>query len=185
MAGLIDQNSLGNDQIFTFLITTSLLCSVYKKSTTNINQDKTVIVCVDGITHYFLLIFYVEGVFNSFPSKIKSFNQKCILTELKRKLRFLLWCYISARYVEYWNLFSIISFSSKHPTIKFILHCFSTACEQIVVRCFPVSTLTREKRISVQYLQHLDQWLHEGLQLRSNIFQVGASFLDWLWVEQS
>ena len=29
-----------------------------------------------------------------------------------------------------------------------------------------------DKRISVQYLSHLDQWLQEGLQLRSNAFQL-------------
>ncbi|CAE1243244.1 SBF1_2 [Acanthosepion pharaonis] len=56
--------------------------------------------------------------------------------------------------------------------------CDPLACEQIVVRCFPVSTLTREKRISVQYLQHLDQWLHEGLQLRSSIFQLMKIVFD-------
>ena len=47
-----------------------------------------------------------------------------------------------------------------------------TVCEQVVMRCFPVSTLTKEKKISVQYLAHLDQYLQEGLQLRSNVFQV-------------
>lgn len=46
------------------------------------------------------------------------------------------------------------------------------ACEQTVVRCFPVSTLTKEKKIAVQYLQHLEQVLPEGLQLRSNTFQL-------------
>ncbi|RZF38820.1 hypothetical protein LSTR_LSTR000523 [Laodelphax striatellus] len=46
------------------------------------------------------------------------------------------------------------------------------ACEQIVVRAFPVTSLTKEKRISVQYLAHLDQWLQEGLQLRSCTFQL-------------
>ncbi|XP_070391724.1 myotubularin-related protein 13 isoform X5 [Dermacentor albipictus] len=46
------------------------------------------------------------------------------------------------------------------------------ACEQTVVRSFPVSTLTKEKKIAVQYLQHLEQVLPEGLQLRSNTFQL-------------
>ncbi|XP_039295345.1 LOW QUALITY PROTEIN: myotubularin-related protein 13 [Nilaparvata lugens] len=46
------------------------------------------------------------------------------------------------------------------------------SCEQIVVRAFPVTSLTKEKRISVQYLAHLDQWLQEGLQLRSCTFQL-------------
>jgi len=32
--------------------------------------------------------------------------------------------------------------------------------------------LTKEKRISVQYLAHLDQLLQEGLQLRSATFQL-------------
>ncbi|XP_054263415.1 myotubularin-related protein 13 [Macrosteles quadrilineatus] len=46
------------------------------------------------------------------------------------------------------------------------------ASEQLVVRAFPVTSLTKEKRISVQYLAHLDQWLQEGLQLRSCTFQL-------------
>ncbi|XP_064480386.1 myotubularin-related protein 13-like isoform X2 [Ornithodoros turicata] len=46
------------------------------------------------------------------------------------------------------------------------------ACEQTVVRSFPVATLTKEKKIMVQYLQHLEQVLPEGLQLRSNTFQL-------------
>ncbi len=50
--------------------------------------------------------------------------------------------------------------------------CVISACEQVVCRSMPVSTLTREKKISVQYLAHIDQWLQEGLQLRSNTFQV-------------
>lgn len=52
------------------------------------------------------------------------------------------------------------------------VHVFLAACEQIVCRSFPVSTLTREKKVSVQYLTHIDLWLQEGLQLRSNTFQV-------------
>ncbi|ESO95293.1 hypothetical protein LOTGIDRAFT_232003 [Lottia gigantea] len=50
--------------------------------------------------------------------------------------------------------------------------CDPLACEQIVIRCFPVSTITKEKKISDQYLPHLDQWLQEGLQIRSNVFQL-------------
>ncbi|XP_048241880.1 myotubularin-related protein 13-like isoform X3 [Haliotis rufescens] len=50
--------------------------------------------------------------------------------------------------------------------------CDPLSCEQIVIRSFPVATLTKEKKISVQYLPHLDQWLQEGLQLRSNVFQL-------------
>lgn len=50
--------------------------------------------------------------------------------------------------------------------------CDSYASELGVIRCFPLSTLTKEKRISSQYLAHLDQYLQEGLQLRSNTFQL-------------
>ncbi|CAG9860140.1 unnamed protein product [Phyllotreta striolata] len=50
--------------------------------------------------------------------------------------------------------------------------CDSFACEQIVVRSFPVTSLTKEKKVAVQYLAHLDQWLQEGLQLRSCTFQL-------------
>jgi myotubularin-related protein 5/13 len=49
---------------------------------------------------------------------------------------------------------------------------FFSVCEQVVMRCFPVSTLTKEKKLSVQHMPHLDQYLQEGLQLRSNTFQV-------------
>ncbi|KAK7481835.1 hypothetical protein BaRGS_00026861, partial [Batillaria attramentaria] len=50
--------------------------------------------------------------------------------------------------------------------------CDPFVCEQVVMRCFPVSTLTKEKKISVQYMPHLDQYLQEGLQLRANVFQL-------------
>lgn len=50
--------------------------------------------------------------------------------------------------------------------------CDPFACEQIIVRSFPVTSLTKEKRISKQYLAHLDQWLQEGLQMRSCTFQL-------------
>ncbi|CAH1786112.1 unnamed protein product [Owenia fusiformis] len=52
------------------------------------------------------------------------------------------------------------------------------ACEQIVCRMFPISTLTKEKKINVQYLQHIEQWLQEGVQLRSNTFQLMKVVFD-------
>lgn len=45
-------------------------------------------------------------------------------------------------------------------------------CEQTVVRSFPTATLTKEKRISVHAVPAVDQYLQEGLQLRSNTFQL-------------
>ncbi|XP_076328826.1 myotubularin-related protein 13-like isoform X2 [Tachypleus tridentatus] len=50
--------------------------------------------------------------------------------------------------------------------------CDPFASEQVIVRCFPVATLTKEKRVNVQCLAHVDQILQEGLQLRSNTFQL-------------
>nr|XP_022903843.1 myotubularin-related protein 13 isoform X2 [Onthophagus taurus] len=50
--------------------------------------------------------------------------------------------------------------------------CDSFACEQIVVRSFPVTSLTKEKKVGEQYLSHLNQWLQEGLQIRSCTFQL-------------
>lgn len=58
-----------------------------------------------------------------------------------------------------------------------LLFLFAIACEQLVVRSFPVASLTKEKRVAVQYLAHLDQWLQEGLQLRSCTFQVKQQHL--------
>ncbi|XP_074660812.1 myotubularin-related protein 13-like [Tubulanus polymorphus] len=50
--------------------------------------------------------------------------------------------------------------------------CDPLVCEQIVSRSFPVSTLTKEKKLGVQYLSHIDQWVQEGLQIRSSTFQL-------------
>ncbi|XP_026287376.1 myotubularin-related protein 13 isoform X1 [Frankliniella occidentalis] len=50
--------------------------------------------------------------------------------------------------------------------------CDSLACEQVVVRAFPVTSLTKEKRTTVTPSAHLDQCLQEGLQLRSCTFQL-------------
>lgn len=44
--------------------------------------------------------------------------------------------------------------------------------EQTVVRSFPTATLTKEKRITVHAVPAVDQYLQEGLQLRSNTFQL-------------
>lgn len=45
-------------------------------------------------------------------------------------------------------------------------------CEQTVVRSFPTATLTKEKRMTVHAVPAVDQYLQEGLQLRSNTFQL-------------
>lgn len=50
--------------------------------------------------------------------------------------------------------------------------CDALACEHSIVRAFPISSLTKEKRLSVLYLKHLEQVLPEGLQLRSCTFQL-------------
>ncbi|XP_028170103.1 myotubularin-related protein 13 [Ostrinia furnacalis] len=52
------------------------------------------------------------------------------------------------------------------------------ACEQTVVRSFPLCSLTREKAVRTHYLPHLEQALHEGLQLRSATFQLIKVALD-------
>lgn len=45
-------------------------------------------------------------------------------------------------------------------------------CEQTVIRSFPNSTLTKEKKMTVHAVPAVDQCLQEGLQLRSNTFQL-------------
>lgn len=50
--------------------------------------------------------------------------------------------------------------------------CDQLTCEQSVMRSFPVSCLTKEKRLTRLYLPHLDLDLPEGLQLRSCTFQL-------------
>lgn len=44
--------------------------------------------------------------------------------------------------------------------------------EQVVTRSFPIASLTKEKRISVTL--PMDQYVQEGLQLRSCTFQVSV-----------
>lgn len=51
-----------------------------------------------------------------------------------------------------------------------MLVCLYAVGEQAVIRAFPVSTLTKEKKISIQ--NQLQQNMQEGLQLRSATFQV-------------
>lgn len=41
-----------------------------------------------------------------------------------------------------------------------------------MVRAFPVTSLTKEKKVTAPHLAHLDQCLQEGLQLRSCTFQL-------------
>lgn len=50
--------------------------------------------------------------------------------------------------------------------------CIISACEQTVVRSFPLMALTKEKPVKMQYMPHLDQCLQDGLQLRSCTFQL-------------
>lgn len=57
------------------------------------------------------------------------------------------------------------------PVIHVMSACVAVG-EQAVIRAFPVSSLTKEKKISIQ--NQLQQNLQEGLQLRSASFQVRA-----------
>lgn len=55
--------------------------------------------------------------------------------------------------------------------LHFLLSCHPVG-EQVVIRAFPVSTLTKEKKITIQ--NQLQQNMQEGLQLRSASFQVNT-----------
>ena len=67
---------------------------------------------------------------------------------------------------------------SDNDLLRLSFYC--TASEMIVTRSFPVGSLIKEKKIGVQYLQHLEQWLHECIQLRSSTFQVGIEYFTHL-----
>ena len=60
------------------------------------------------------------------------------------------------------------------------------AAEHSVTRYFPVSSLTKEKKLSVnEYLTEIEQQLRDGIQLRSNTFQlIRAAFDDEVGVEE-
>ena len=49
---------------------------------------------------------------------------------------------------------------------------FFSASEMVVTRSFPLGSLVREKKLTAQYLPHLNSWLPECVQLRSVTFQV-------------
>lgn len=54
------------------------------------------------------------------------------------------------------------------------------ACEQVVVRSMPVTSITREKRAPAnQHPGPVDQWLNEGLQIRSSTFQVSHTIFGY------
>ena len=46
------------------------------------------------------------------------------------------------------------------------------ASESIIVRSFPISTIIKEKRVNISTISSLDQYLHEGLHIKSNTFQM-------------
>ncbi|XP_049878278.1 myotubularin-related protein 13 [Pectinophora gossypiella] len=52
------------------------------------------------------------------------------------------------------------------------------ACEQTVVRSFPLSSLTREKQVRAHFLPHLEHAPTDALQLRSASFQLIKVALD-------
>ncbi len=60
------------------------------------------------------------------------------------------------------------------------------AAEHTVTRFFPVTSITKEKRFSVdEYLTEIEQFLKEGIQLRSNTFQlIRAAFDDEVTSEE-
>ncbi|XP_077995141.1 myotubularin-related protein 13-like isoform X2 [Glandiceps talaboti] len=50
--------------------------------------------------------------------------------------------------------------------------CDIQACEQVVIRSFPIAALTKEKKVSISNTPHIEQYLSEALQLRSCTFQL-------------
>ena len=53
---------------------------------------------------------------------------------------------------------------------------FPSACEQTVLRSIPIMSVTKEKKLGVQYLSNEESWLHECIQIRSAVFQVFLKF---------
>lgn len=48
----------------------------------------------------------------------------------------------------------------------------SYASESVIVRSFPISSIIKDKRINIGPIPSLDQYLPEGIQLKSNTFQM-------------
>ncbi|GAB6021252.1 hypothetical protein CHUAL_003867 [Chamberlinius hualienensis] len=63
-------------------------------------------------------------------------------------------------------------FLTSYRVIFVGIPCDSFVDELMITRSFPVASLLKEKRISHQYLAHMDQHFQEGLQMRSSTFQL-------------
>ncbi|XP_070563333.1 myotubularin-related protein 13-like isoform X5 [Ptychodera flava] len=50
--------------------------------------------------------------------------------------------------------------------------CDIQACEQVVIRSFPITALTKEKKVSISNTPHIEQYLSEAVQLRACTFQL-------------
>uniref|UniRef100_A0ABM0M8D4 LOW QUALITY PROTEIN: myotubularin-related protein 13-like n=1 Tax=Saccoglossus kowalevskii TaxID=10224 RepID=A0ABM0M8D4_SACKO len=50
--------------------------------------------------------------------------------------------------------------------------CDIQACEQVVIRSFPIASLIKEKKVSISSMPHIEQYLSEALQLRAATFQL-------------
>ena len=78
-----------------------------------------------------------------------------------------------------WNILMVINFEilQSNSFINFPFSDFSillTACEQVIVRAVPLTSITREKRVSGGQHQGglMDQWNTDGVQIRSSTFQL-------------
>lgn len=66
----------------------------------------------------------------------------------------------------------------KQVSINIIILWFSVG-EQTVIRSFPIASVTKEKKITIQ--NQLQQSMQEGLQITSATFQVKGSFVKFMW----
>lgn len=69
----------------------------------------------------------------------------------------------------------------KQVSINIIILWFSVG-EQTVIRSFPIASVTKEKKITIQ--NQLQQSMQEGLQITSATFQVKGSFVKFMWGKQ-
>lgn len=65
----------------------------------------------------------------------------------------------------------------KQVSINIIILWFSVG-EQTVIRSFPIASVTKEKKITIQ--NQLQQSMQEGLQITSATFQVKGSFVKFM-----
>ena len=130
--------------------------------------------CSHSFTHIYTVFMTEKAIFLVCHYILAAFF---IVLHKKTCIACTVWVYFKI-YIN-WSIFNAF-WEGNVRSVLIGRFCFA-ACEQIVIRSFPISTLTKEKLVKLQYTPHIDQLPKEGLQLRACIFQVRTPINYQYW----